>query len=73
MKTYSMELPITQNDIDFATHAVPEERFVEYEPSDMAWMIPLGMATERHLTPEQINSAADRLEKQMEIAVFRKK
>jgi hypothetical protein len=35
---------ITRNQYEFWQRAIPREKFVEYEPKDMEWMIPLGMA-----------------------------
>lgn len=32
------------NVIEFRDRSIPKDRFVEYEPSDLEWMIPLGMA-----------------------------
>lgn len=32
------------NQFEFLTRRIPRHRFVEYEPSDLAWLVPLGAA-----------------------------
>lgn len=39
-----------KNEVEFRRRIIPQERFVEYEPSDLEWMIPLGMAPEIPVT-----------------------
>lgn len=32
------------DDFEFRHREIPQDRFVDYEPKDLAWMVPLGMA-----------------------------
>lgn len=36
---------------EFFTREIPKHRFVEYEPSDLEWLIPLGMAPRKQWPP----------------------
>lgn len=38
---------VRKKDVFEPQHILPQERFVEYEPKDLEWMVPLGMAPER--------------------------
>lgn len=51
--TYFMYQPIggnrivmDRNEMEFCTRDIPKHKFVQYEPKDLEWMIPLGMAPE---------------------------
>lgn len=49
---------IDRRQMDFANRVIPRDKFVEYEPKDLEWMIPLGMAPEIVIDPAVVERAA---------------
>ena len=44
IKIVGKTMRIDRRQIEFNCREIPKERFVEYEPCDLDWMIPLGLA-----------------------------
>ena len=44
--------------MEFVNRVIPRHRFVQYEPKDLEWMIPLGMAPEIVIDPAVMQRAA---------------
>lgn len=49
---------------EFILREIPQDRFVEYEPKDLAWMVPLGMAPIREDVLECQKKAVENILKQ---------
>jgi hypothetical protein len=57
---------IDRRELEFVNRVIPRERFVEYEPRDLDWMIPLGMAPEIVIDQALMDRAAKILAKRFE-------
>jgi len=70
LRRFDAKVTIDKNELDFADRVIPEHRFVEYEPSDLEWMIPLGLAPRREIPPEVIDRASRRMRDMIEFEVL---
>jgi hypothetical protein len=62
---------IDRRQMEFVNRVIPRHRFVEYEPSDLAWLIPLGMAPEVKIDESVRQRAAKAVVEKMELDVMR--
>lgn len=54
---------IDLRDIEFATRRIPKHPFVEYEPSDLDWLIPLGGAPVIEIPKEVVEECARKVDR----------
>ena len=57
VRQYNPTFKIDMNELEFRCRHIPEHKFVEYEPSDLEWMIPLGMAPPVDVSKEAVELA----------------
>ena len=57
---------IDKRQIEFTNRNIPKDRFIQYEPRDLDWMIPLGMAPEIVVDPHLVRRAAKIIDKKMD-------
>lgn len=69
MKTAKMNNPtysIDLNELEFRMREIPKHRFVEYEPSDLEWMVPMGMAPIKEVRVEDFHMVQIQLLEKLE-------
>ena len=57
--------------MEFVNRVIPRHRFVQYEPKDLEWMIPLGMAPVIVIDPAVMQRAAKAVVERLERDVMR--
>ena len=57
--------------MEFVNRVIPRDRFVQYEPKDLEWMIPLGMAPVIVIDPAVMQRAAKAVVERLERDVMR--
>ena len=70
IRRFDGKVTIDKNELEFRDRVIPKERFVEYEPSDLDWMIPLGMVPRREIPKHVIDRVGQRVRDIMEFYVF---